>query len=169
MPGPAYLYGMNRFLLVCSLLILPNAWARQPGGIQFFSGSWQQALAEARRQHKPVFLDVYAHWCPPCQRMAREALPNPVVGAAYNDRFINYQLDAEIGEGLTLAKQYGVASYPTALFLTPDGQLVHRAVGYGGVNGMVQQANLVLRMPIMRRALRKRLVAAATDTLRTLP
>ncbi len=101
--------------------------------------------------------------------MAREALPNPLVGAAYNDRFVNYKLDAEIGEGLTLARKYSIASYPTALFLTPDGQLVHRAVGYGGINGMVQQANLVLRMPPMRRALRKRPAPVPDDTLLTVP
>jgi uncharacterized protein YyaL (SSP411 family) len=160
---------MKAILLVCVFLVLPSAWAQQLGGIQFFSGSWQQALAEARRQHKPIFLDVYAHWCPPCQRMDREALPSPTVGAAYNDRFINYKLDAEVGEGLTLARQYGIASYPTALFLTPDGQLIHRGVGYAGVNGMVQQANLVLRMPAMRRALRRRPIAFPTDTLRTSP
>jgi len=101
--------------------------------------------------------------------MAREALPNPLVGAAYNERFINYQLDAEIGEGLILARQYRIASYPTALFLTPDGQVIHRGVGYGGINGMVQQANLVLRMPPMRRALRKRPAAVPSDTLHSSP
>lgn len=162
---------MNRFVLVCLLVLSrPGVQASQSGGIQFFTGSWQQALTEARRQHKPVFLDVYAHWCPPCQRMAREALPSPVVGAAYNERFISYQLDAEIGEGPALARQYGIVSYPTALFLTPDGQVVHRGVGYSGVNGMVQQADLVLRMPTMRRALRKRpALAPLSDTLRTSP
>jgi len=160
---------MNRFLLLFSLLLGSSAWAQQPGGIQFFSGSWQQVLVEAKRQHKPIFLDIYAHWCPPCQRMAREALPNPLVGAAYNERFINYQLDAEIGEGLILARQYRIASYPTALFLTPDGQVIHRGVGYGGINGMVQQANLVLRMPPMRRALRKRPAAVPGDSLHSSP
>jgi uncharacterized protein YyaL (SSP411 family) len=160
---------MNRFLLLFSLLLGSSAWAQQPGGIQFFSGSWQQVLVEAKRQHKPIFLDIYAHWCPPCQRMAREALPNPLVGAAYNERFINYQLDAEIGEGLILARQYRIASYPTALFLTPDGQVIHRGVGYGGINGMVQQANLVLRMPPMRRALRRRPAAVPGDSLHSSP
>lgn len=160
---------MNRFLLVFGLLLAPDLWAQQREGVQFFSGSWQQVLAEARRQHKPIFLDVYTHWCPPCQRMAREALPNATVGATYNDRFINYQLDAEIGEGLALARQYSIASYPTALFLTPGGQLVHRAVGYGGINGMVQQANLVLRMPAMRRSLRRHPAVTPPDSLRTLP
>ena len=101
--------------------------------------------------------------------MAREALPNPLVGAAYNERFINYQLDAEIGEGLILARQYRIASYPTALFLTPDGQVIHRGVGYGGINGMVQQANLVLRMPPMRRALRRRPAAVPGDSLHSSP
>lgn len=130
----------------------------EPTGIRFFSGSWQQVLAEAKRQHKPIFVDFYTAWCPPCKRMAKEAFPNPAIGEKFNESFINYQVDAEVGEGFVLARQYTVGSYPTALYITPAGELVHRSVGYGGVNAMIQQANLVLRMPKMRRSLRRKRV-----------
>ncbi|GAB4039568.1 DUF255 domain-containing protein [Spirosoma gilvum] len=125
------------------------------GGIQFFKGSWQQALAEAKRQNKPVFVDVYTSWCPPCKRMAKEAFPNPKIGSKFNVHFINYQVDAEKGEGIDIAKLYAVASYPTALYITPDGALIHRAVGYGGINGMLDQADLVLRIPQLKATLAK--------------
>lgn len=142
-------------LVVVLYLGWPVVWADEPTGIRFFAGPWQQVLAEARRQNKPVFVDFYTDWCPPCRRMTREAFPNPLVGAAFNPRFINYQLNAELGEGVALAQQYGVRSYPTALYLTPGGQLVHRAVGYGGVKAMIEQADLVLRLPDMRRAIKR--------------
>ncbi|GAB3038930.1 hypothetical protein GCM10027185_47200 [Spirosoma pulveris] len=121
-----------------------------PPGIVFFKGSWKDVLAEAQRQNKPVFLDVYTTWCPPCKRMAIEAFPNPKVGARYNVHFINYQLDAETGEGIAIARQYLVASYPTSLFIAPNGDLIHRAVGYGGINAMLVQADHVLSLPRLK-------------------
>lgn len=148
---------MHPTLLFLWLWLLPAPRPQpDPGGIRFFGGTWQQALDEARRQHKPIYLDVYTTWCPPCQRMAREAFPNPAVGAAFNDRFIVCQVNAELGEGPELARRYGIASYPTALYFTPAGELVHRSVGYAGVSALVQQPDLILSMPIMRRALRRR-------------
>lgn len=124
-------------------------------GVTFFKGSWKEALAEAKRQNKPLFLDVFTTWCPPCKRMAKEAFPNARVGTKFNVHFINYQLDAEKGEGIALAKQYAVASYPTALYITPTGELVHRSVGYGGINAMIDQADLVLAMPSLKITLAK--------------
>lgn len=140
-----------KFLALFALcLLLADGRADEPTGIRFFTGSWQDALAEAKRRNKPVFVDFYTTWCPPCRRMAREAFPNPAVGAKFNARFINYQLDAEAGEGIDIARRYAVGSYPTALYLTPAGEVVHRAVGYGGINAMMQQADQVLSLPKMR-------------------
>lgn len=31
-------------------------------GIQFFQGSFQQAQEEAKKHHKPLFVDFYATW-----------------------------------------------------------------------------------------------------------
>ncbi len=149
---------MKRFFflsLVVCLFFLPVR-ADEPTGIRFFSGSWQEVLTEAKRQQKPVFVDFHTTWCPPCRRMAREAFPNPAVGTKFNEHFINYQVDAEVGGGFDLAKRYAVESYPTALYLLPTGELIHRAVGYGGVNAMLKQADLVLAMPKLRRARTKR-------------
>ncbi|CAN5475644.1 hypothetical protein BH09BAC4_BH09BAC4_29160 [soil metagenome] len=121
-----------------------------PTGITFFTGSWKDVLAEAKRQNKPVYVDVYTTWCPPCKRMAVEAFPNSKIGAKFNVHFISYQLDAEKGEGIDIAKRYVVSSYPTALYIGPNGALIHRAVGYTGINGMLDQANKMLETPQLR-------------------
>ncbi|SFE11344.1 thioredoxin family protein [Spirosoma endophyticum] len=121
-----------------------------PTGITFFTGSWKDVLAEAKRQNKPVYVHVYTTWCPPCKRMTLEAFPNPKIGAKFNVHFINYQLDAEKGEGIDVAKRYVVSSYPTALYIAPNGALIHRAVGYTGINGMLDQADKMLETPQLR-------------------
>ncbi|CCH51165.1 thioredoxin domain protein [Fibrisoma limi BUZ 3] len=110
-------------------------------GIRFFKGSWNDVLAEAKRQNKPVFVDVYTTWCGPCKLMAREAFPNPQVSEKFNASFINYQIDAEKGEGVTIAKQYAVDAYPTSLFVLGDGNLIYKTSGYTGIQGMMAEAD----------------------------
>ncbi|GAB2557862.1 thioredoxin family protein [Spirosoma aerophilum] len=153
---------VSRLILLLALLLTSELTARsmtiplnQPPGISFFKGSWKAVLAEAKRQNKPIFLDVYTTWCPPCKRMEKEAFPNPNVGAKYNAYFLNYQLDAERGEGVAIARQYLVASYPTALFIAPDGALIHRAVGYGGVAAMIAQVDHALSLPRLKATIAK--------------
>lgn len=126
-----------------------------PAGIAFFKGPWKDVLAEAQRQNKPIFLDVYTSWCPPCKRMAREAFPDPELGTKFNVHFINYQLDAEKGEGVLIAKQYAVSSYPTGLYIAPNGSLVHRSVGYGGIKAMIDLADHVLAFPQLKATVAK--------------
>ncbi|HLL96107.1 MAG TPA: DUF255 domain-containing protein [Spirosoma sp.] len=137
----------------------------EPLGVRFFAGSWKEALAEAKRQNKPLFVEVNANWCPPCRRMVHEAFPNPKVAEKYNSRFINYQVDGEFGEGVDLVRSYAVGSYPTLLYIAPNGELMQRSVGYGGISGLLIQADMALAIPKMRRYLTKAAKATA-DSLR---
>ncbi|CCH00061.1 thioredoxin domain protein [Fibrella aestuarina BUZ 2] len=110
-------------------------------GIHFFTGTWNELLAEAKKQKKPVFVDVYTTWCGPCKLMAKQAFPDKAVGDLFNANFISYQIDAEKGEGIEVAKKYNVTAYPTSLFVSADGDLIQRTVGYGGIKGLVDEAN----------------------------
>ena len=138
---------MKAYVLRLSLLVMVSAVfgeiarADDPAGIKFFTGSWKDVLTEARRQNKPVFIDIYTTWCGPCKMMAKQAFPDAKVGEKFNANFINYQIDAEKGEGITVAKQYAVAAYPTSLYVSADGDLIHRAIGYGGIKGLLDEAD----------------------------
>lgn len=136
----------HSFYLLAGLLSIFCTIARadEPPGIKFFTGSWQNVLAEAKRQNKPIFVDVYTTWCGPCKQMAKEAFPDAKVGEKFNTSFVNYQIDAEKGEGRDIAKKYAVAAYPTSLYVLPDGSQIQRTVGYGGIKGMLEQANQAL-------------------------
>lgn len=60
--------------------------------------------------------------------MAQTVFSLPTVGYYYNQTFINLKIDAEEGEGITLAKKYGVRSYPTYAFVDPaTEEIVHRS------------------------------------------
>ena len=57
-------------------------------GIEFFKGTWEEALAEAKAQDKIIFMDAYAVWCGPCKRMAATVFTDKKVGKFYNENFI---------------------------------------------------------------------------------
>ena len=60
--------------------------------------------------------------------MAQTVFSLPTVGYYYNQTFINLKIDAEEGEGVTLAKKYGVRSYPTYAFIDPaTEEIVHHS------------------------------------------
>ncbi|MGC9354522.1 MAG: thioredoxin family protein, partial [Mariniphaga sp.] len=36
-------------------------------GITFHQGNWKEALETAKKENKPIFLDISASWCAPCK------------------------------------------------------------------------------------------------------
>jgi len=83
-------------------------------------------------QDKPVLVDFFAEWCGPCKMMEKNIFPLPAVRDYYNANFINARIDMEKGEGIGIAQQYGVRSYPSYLFLNGDGEVVKQTIGYMG-------------------------------------
>ncbi len=94
-------------------------------GIKFETGSWKEVLEKARTQNKLVFIDVYTEWCGPCKQMVKNIFPLKVVGDMFNEKFINYKIDAEKGEGIEIGNKYNVKGYPTYLFVNGDGVLFY--------------------------------------------
>jgi thioredoxin-related protein len=99
-------------------------------GIEFEQGTWKEVLAKAEQTHKPIFVDVYTAWCGPCKMMSKQIFPLQEVGKVYNANFICYQLDAEKGEGIEIARKYQVEAYPTYLFIKANGALFSKVTGY---------------------------------------
>lgn len=98
-------------------------------GIQFRTGSFQDALQEAEATGKLIFLDGYTSWCAPCKMMNTTVFTDPEVGHFFNEHFINVKFDMEKGEGRELLKRYGMQVFPTYLLLDAAGNEVHRVVG----------------------------------------
>ena len=103
-------------------------------GIIFFNSTWNKALAAAREQHKPIFVDAFAAWCSPCKMMEKTVFSLPEVGRYYNEHFVSYRIDVEKGEGIDFKKKYTITGYPSFLFFNEDGSLAHQAQGTEGVN-----------------------------------
>ena len=117
-----------RILTLISLFVIA-AISLDAQGISFFKGTWEEALEEAKKQDKIIFVDAYAVWCGPCKRMSNNVFPHEKVGQFYNKNFINMKLDMERGEGLKFRKQYPVAAFPTLFYIDYTGELVMKVRG----------------------------------------
>ena len=113
-------------------------------GIEFFHGSWEEALAEATKQEKLIFVDAYAEWCGPCKRMAKNVFTQPAVGDFFNKHFINVKMDMEKGEGPEFGMKYPVSAYPTLMFIDFSGEMVHKVKGAQSVDGFLKLGELAL-------------------------
>ena len=123
---------MIAFLLFSNLAMLnaQNNEHDSKTGIQFFKGTWEEALALAEKENKPIFLDVYAVWCGPCKALKRNTFPNLEVGNYFNENFINVTLDGEKGDGLKVARELKVRAYPSLYILNASGKPIVYYAGY---------------------------------------
>ena len=100
-------------------------------GIDFYNGTYQEALEKAEKEEKLVFVYLYANWCGVCKSLKKNTLKDKEVGSFYNEEFINLALNAEKGEGKIIAESIALRSYPTLLFLNGgDGRILNRVSGY---------------------------------------
>ncbi len=76
-------------------------------------------MADARRDHRLVFVDLWASWCPPCMAMRASAFDDPKV-IALADRFVWVAIDDDGAEGGELSKRWGLESLPVVLVLDPE-------------------------------------------------
>ena len=114
-------------LLVCSLCLFGETGA-QNRSIEFREGNWEQMLKMAKKEKKMIFVDCYTSWCGPCKMLAKNIFTQDSVADFYNANFICFQIDMEKGEGPELARKYGVAAFPTLLYVDKDGMLKHCVV-----------------------------------------
>jgi len=121
-----------------SIMAQENSHESNKEGITFFDGSWDEALATAKKENKLVFLDVYATWCGPCKLLKSKTFPDQKAGKFFNENFINVTLDGEKGDGLKVARQLQVSAYPSLFILNPDGELVLYFAGYLGPDELVK-------------------------------
>ena len=100
------------------------------------------AMDESRTSGKPLMLDFNAEWCPPCQRMKREAFENPAIARAVEAAVIPVSIvDRYREEGANppeieeLQQRYGIEAFPTLVVLSARTGRFVKDAGYGGPEG----------------------------------
>jgi len=87
-----------------------------------------EAFAAAKRDNKPMLLDIGAVWCHWCHVMDRESYDDPSIAALVNEHFIAVKVDRDERPDIDSRYQAAVQAvsgqggWPLTAFLTPDGK-----------------------------------------------
>ncbi len=106
-------------------------------GIEFFEGTYQEAIELAEKEEKLVFVDAYTTWCGPCKKMAAHTFTDESVGAYFNNNFIAMKIDMEKPMGREFGSKYPVSAYPTLFFLDGKGEIVKKSTGFKDVSKLI--------------------------------
>jgi thioredoxin-related protein len=148
---------MKKIAIILCWLVPGFANAQTKEGIKFQNiDSWKKVLEKAKTEKKNIFIDAFATWCGPCKKMDMEVYPTKVVGDFVTTNFIaikvqfdetkndpeavkNWYIDAKY-----LMKEYQITAFPTFLFLSYDGKLIDKSIGYHDAENflsLVRRAN----------------------------
>ena len=90
--------------------------------------TWQKSLETAKSEGRPIFVDVYTNWCAPCKMMDKDVFTDDRLSTYLNRYYTAIKVDADQVEQ-SFVSSYAIGSYPTFLFLSPDGSELYRHIG----------------------------------------
>jgi thioredoxin-related protein len=115
---------------VLALVVVLLATTATHGEISFLRGPLKEALTKADAEKKPVMIDFITDWCRWCDTLDVHTYSNEHVAGFINANLVPIKIDAEKGEGIEIAKKYGVAAYPTIVVIKSNGEEIDRILGY---------------------------------------
>lgn len=89
----------------------------------------EEALQEAAKTGKPLLIDFFGIWCPPCNELDEEVFSSGEFQIQSKD-FVRLKLDVDQALSWKLKSKYKVGGYPTIVFASADGEEIDRIVGF---------------------------------------
>lgn len=90
--------------------------------------NWDDALAAARAQKKPIVIDVYQDNCGGCERLANETLQDRDIVRVINERFI--PLTLHLLHDRDVVRPWSLFWTPTVLFADRTGKVRYESVNF---------------------------------------
>jgi thiol-disulfide isomerase/thioredoxin len=106
------------------------------GSLDFVDDDYPKAVAMARAQHKPLFIDFWATWCHSCLSMQRFVLSDPGMKPVA-EQMVWTAVETETEKNKPVVDKYPVDSWPTFLVVDPESEKVlGRWIGSASVQEM---------------------------------
>ena len=90
---------------------------------------YKKALETVKTKGKPLFIMLYADWCPHCNQMKKEVFSDPNVMDFLKENYVCIWKNIEKEEGLAIKNKYNTKSLPAFLFLDSDETLLYALKG----------------------------------------
>lgn len=118
---------MLKTITLCIAILFTQSVNAQIKGIKFVKTSLKNAFEIAKKQNKPVFVEIYAIGCTHCENFKKTFDTNPTVGEYFNQKFVSYQVEVNSPEGREFRKKHNiyVLSTPMMSFWDKDENLMH--------------------------------------------
>ncbi|MDQ3072291.1 MAG: thioredoxin fold domain-containing protein [Bacteroidota bacterium] len=117
---------------------LPGDATGEAKGIKWLT--MEEAYNLNKKEPRKTFVDVYTDWCGWCKRMDATTFSDSAVSEYANKNYYAVKLNAESPRELTIgdvklteatiARQFGVRSYPTIVFIEKDFKTITPVSGY---------------------------------------
>lgn len=129
-----------RFLYLYCLLIFTQIGFAQ-SELQFDESDYQTIIQKSKTEKKPVFLMIYANWCPHCTKMKNEVLTNAAVIDLLSKNFICARKDSDSEEGKAIKSKFKTTSLPTFIFLDSNENELYRLKGESKTAEFITEIN----------------------------
>ncbi len=113
----------------------------EPSGERGWYHDWDEGIAAARAERKPILVDFYASWCHWCRKMDETTFSARPIKEMFASDWITIKVNTEdrVREGTfqdktftyqQLAGAFGIRGLPSLLFINKDGEPVTIIPGF---------------------------------------
>ncbi len=110
----------------------------------FWVNAEEEALKEATKMKKPILIDFFGIWCPPCNQLDELVFSQAEFKKAAS-KFVLLKMDADDEKSWVLKSKYKVGGYPTLIIAKVEdnqaGQEMDRIVGFYPTNVIISKMN----------------------------
>ncbi|GEM_PF-3053192 len=142
---------------VASAADVPSAQA-----LQWYEGSYNRALSEARKEQREVVLVFAPEWSNYSAKLRAETLVDPAAVAALQSS-VCLDVDPDSSRGAQIVRLHNVDTFPTIAVLTSKGAAEDRIVGFIPAQALVGEMARIRSGTETVSALRDRQTAAPDD------
>ncbi len=133
---------------------------REKDEFGFILNNPDAAFAIAKTTGKPLLIDFYAIWCPPCNELDEIVYPS----AEFQDlkkEAVLLKMDADSPASWKLKSRYEIKGYPTVLIAKTDGSELSRIVGFIPLKEFLGRIHSALKQDSSARSSPEQLASAA--------
>jgi len=142
--GSAALLVVMAALMVTAIVAFTQLY-EEGGEGRTFSIQWihdyEEGMDNASESERPAMVYFHTEWCTYCEKMENDTFSKERI-VLKSERFTAIQVDGD--ERQDLVEKYDISGFPTVVFVDPEENELHRAVGYRDANEFHADMNTAL-------------------------